>query len=162
MDVVVGRVAIEDVEEFLERLQEIGRAHESLVQAVDTSYIAGYDHLERATTLAKRAHERGEGIANELAVEVLLYVAGTRQIDRALELGVSEGEQSIAIIVEGGDERNAKEAIGDMLDPIDELPAPDEERLTSWFEIGEAERNATSATLLDLVLERVALLEVEK
>lgn len=162
MEIVAGDVTIADVAEFVERLREIGRRHDCLVQAVDARYVAGREHLERALALADRARERGEMVAADPAMEVLLHVAGTRQIDRALELGVGVGDMTLAIVIDGEDEAAAAAAVRSLVDPLPRLPAPDEERLMSWFEIGPAERAATAASLTDLVLERVALLTVEK
>lgn len=162
MQVVYGTASIDDVDRFLAELREIGRRHDSVVQAMDARYVAGPVHIERAVSLARRAHDRGEGVADDLALEVLLYAAGTRQIDRAVEIGVSEGDHLVAIVVDGGEEESAVEAIERLVDPIAQLPAADEERLAEWFDVGDAERSVTTASLTDLVLERVALLEVEK
>lgn len=111
MELVEGRATVEDVDEFVARLGAIGDEHGCTVQAFDARYIVSRTHLERALTLADRARERGEAIARERAVEILLYAAGRRQIERALELGVSEGDQPVVVLVaaeEGGDERAAR------------------------------------------------------
>lgn len=162
MEIVAGNVTIDDVGGFVERLREIGRRHDCLVQAIDAQYVAGRAHLERALALADRARERGEMVAEDPAMEVLLHVAGTRQIDRALELGVDDGDMTLAIVIAGEDEAGAAAAVRALVDPLPRLPDPNEERLMSWFEIGTAERGATAVSLTDLVLERVALLTVEK
>uniref|UniRef100_UPI00366B0BC5 KEOPS complex subunit Cgi121 n=1 Tax=Cryptosporangium minutisporangium TaxID=113569 RepID=UPI00366B0BC5 len=99
-------------------------------------------------------------------VEILLYAAGRRQIDRALEMGVSEGENPVVVVVDGeGDETGALEALRELPAYVAEEPTLgvyDEETICSYFAITDAERGATDASLEDLVRERVALLEVEK
>ncbi|GAA0459434.1 KEOPS complex subunit Cgi121 [Halococcus dombrowskii] len=165
MELVEGRATVEDVDEFVARLGAIGDEHGCTVQAFDARYIVSRTHLERALTLADRARERGEAIARERAVEILLYAAGRRQIERALELGVSEGDQPVVVLVaaeEGGDERAARDEIEPLLDAKDTLGDFDAARVREFFDIGERELAATEACLADLVRERVALLDVEK
>lgn len=161
MRLLEGRASIDDVDAFVARLGAIETEYDATVQAFDARYVVDRAHLERALVLADRAIERGENVARERGVEVLLYAAGRRQIDQALELGVEEGENRIVVLVNGDDER-AVTAVQDMLEPAPTLGAYDEPRVRSYFDISEAEIAATDATLSDLVRERVALLDVEK
>jgi KEOPS complex subunit Cgi121 len=170
MRLIEGRTNIDDVDAFVAHLGEIETTYDTTVQAFDARYVVDRVHLERALTLADRAIERGENVARERSVEILLYAAGRRQIDQALELGVSEGETPTVVLVDGGDERAAADAIRSILEPDSEseseseslLGAYDEERVRTYFDIGEREIAATDATLSDLVCERVALLDIEK
>jgi KEOPS complex subunit Cgi121 len=165
MELVEGRATVEDVDEFVARLGTIGDEHECTIQAFDARYIVSRTHLERAVALADRARERGEAIARERAVEILLYAAGRRQIEQALELGVSEGEQPVVVLVaaeNGAGERAAARAVGELLTPADTLDSFDAERVRDFFDVGSRELAATDASLADLVCERVALLDVEK
>jgi KEOPS complex subunit Cgi121 len=164
MELVEGRTMVENTDEFVARLNEIGDAHGCTVQAFDARYIVSRRHLERALELADRARDRGEAVARERAVEILLYAAGRRQIEQALELGVSEGEQPVIVVVaaEDGDEREAASAVETLLDSEDTFESFDTERIREFFDIGERELAATDTGLAALVLERVALLDVEK
>jgi KEOPS complex subunit Cgi121 len=116
--------------------------------------------------LADRERDRGNAIARDRAVEILLYAAGRRQIRRALDLGVSEGETPAVVLVvrdgPGGDEQGASEAVTRLLADQQTLEEYDPERVRAFFDIGERELEATDATLTDLVFERVALLVVER
>jgi KEOPS complex subunit Cgi121 len=165
MELVEGRATVEEVDTFVARLNDIGGEHGCTVQSFDARYIVSRRHLERALELADRARERGEAVARERAVEILLYAAGRRQIEQALELGVGEGEQPVVVLVaaeEGGEERGAVRAVGELLGTVDTLGAFDEERVRTFFDINDAELAATSRPLAALVCERVALLDVEK
>ncbi|GAB7019048.1 KEOPS complex subunit Cgi121 [Halostagnicola bangensis] len=186
MELLEGLLELEDLDSFVARLGELGDRHGVTIQAFDASYIAGERHLERSIELADRARERGENVARDRAVEILLYAAGRRQIDRALEMGVSDGENRVVVLFDaggngegsgddgensdsgesgedGGETRARKEVIeAEQFDPEPTLKGPDEETLQSYFDITSAEREATDAGLEDLVCERVALLEVEK
>ncbi|QDX40198.1 KEOPS complex subunit Cgi121 [Salarchaeum sp. JOR-1] len=162
MRTLEGRVTVEDVDAFVETLSEVGEEHGSAVQAFDAAYVAGRVHLETAVRHANRAFDRGENVARDRAVEILLYAAGRRQIRRALEMGVSSGETDAVIVVDGGDEPAAIDELRALVDERETLAALDERVLTEFFEISDAERAATDATLTDLVRERVALLDVDK
>lgn len=162
MEYVVGDVEITDIDAFLDALRSIGADHGAVIQAIDARYVAGEAHLERAVQLSMRARERGEAIATDPALEILLYAAGTRQIEQALELGVSPETQTVAIVIVGGDEKHAVRDTQEMVSPLEELPEPSVEAICDWFDITERERNATTANLEALVCERVALLPIER
>ena len=169
MRTVEGRAEIEDLDAFLDRLGEIGDEFDCAVQAFDADYVVGRDHLRAAVEHADRAFERGENVARERAVEILLYAAGRRQINRALQMGVGEGESDVVVVVHSpvGDEQaeeSSAEAVRNLLEAADCL-APDRidrEAVLEFFDVSEAELDATDASLADLVCERVALLDVEK
>ncbi|WP_137291192.1 KEOPS complex subunit Cgi121 [Natronorubrum halophilum] len=175
MRVLECTLAIGDLDAFVARIGEIGDRHETTIQAFDARYVADRTHLERSVELADRAIARGENVARDRAVEILLYAAGRRQIDRALEMGVSEGESEAVVLVTDvstGNEGVRDDAETATLEELAELDAvvatgPTLERrneatLCAFFEITDAEREATDASLAALVHERVALLNVEK
>ncbi|MEF8852500.1 MAG: KEOPS complex subunit Cgi121 [Haloarculaceae archaeon] len=181
MELVEGVATVEDVDAFVDRLGAIGADHGVTVQAFDARYIVDRGHLERAVALADRAIARGENVARDRAVEVLCYAAGRRQIERALELGVSAGEGPVVVLVDaapGGEEGDAtreraddaereRDAVATLesmhaLDPRPTLGDYDPDRVREFFEVSEAELAAVDGDLAALVHERVALLDVEK
>ncbi|MEF8780597.1 MAG: KEOPS complex subunit Cgi121, partial [Haloferacaceae archaeon] len=105
---------------------------------------------------------RDEAVARDPAVEVLLYAAGRRQIDRALEMGIAEGETPAVVVLAGGDEDAAAAAVESLLSPAETLGEYDETRVREFFDVPAAELAAVDGGLPDVVLERVALLDVRK
>ena len=168
MELVEGIATIDDLDPFLERLGAIGDAHDCTIQAFDARYVAGRRHLERALELADRAIERDDAIADDRAVEVLCYAAGRRQINRALAMGVDEGETPVVVLIaaendsDDADEAAAASEVRGLLEPADTLGEFDPDTVREFFDVGDAEMAATDASLEDLVIERVALLTVEK
>lgn len=169
MIVESGQLQVDDVDETIDRLRAIGDQHGCTVQAIDADYVAGADHLEQALRFADRARERGEQIARSRAVELLLYVAATRQIDRAFELGLNTGANTVVVVIDAApaaaesDEPAAAADVRSLLDPVPfETVAGDEATLQSWFDITEPELAATDATLGALVCERTALLVLDR
>ncbi|WP_049928898.1 KEOPS complex subunit Cgi121 [Halopiger goleimassiliensis] len=176
MELLECRLAIDDLDAFVAELGEIGDRHGVTIQAFDARYVADHAHLDRAVELADRAIDRGENVARDRAVEILLYAAGRRQIDRALEMGVDEGETEAVVLLDADPasetdgepaqrEAAALEAVADLAAVVAEEPtlaSSDEPVLCEFFDVTDAERAATDASLGALVRERVALLEVEK
>jgi len=184
---ICGTASIDDLDEFLVRLDAIADETGAVVQAFDAELVVSEAHLTEATRLAARSIARGEAVARDPGVEILLYAAGRRQIDRALELGVSEGEQRTVVIaadfgaVSGAgrpaaDLDAAVEALAETLHSADSGPPStdgsvvdddtpfdyDEDRVRECYGISDRELAATAGDLADIVRERVALLDVEK
>ena len=162
MKLVDGRAEIEDLDSVLNEIGRISEATGSTVQLFDADYVAGERHLRRAAEMAGRAVERGSTIARDPAVELLLYAAGRRQINRALEMGVGEGPQAVVGVVTGGDEAAAVAAVEDLLVSTDSVEWGDRETLLAFFDIDAEELGVVDGDLESIVLERVALLAVEQ
>ena len=163
MRLVEGVASVDDVDAFVADLGEVGDEHGAAVQAFDADYVADREHLASAVAHANRAFERGENVASERAVEVLLYAAGRRQIRRALAMGVDEGDSEVVVVVAGGDEAAAAAAIEGLLAELrPTLGGVDEATLREFFDVSEMESAAAAGDLADVVRERVALLDVEK
>jgi KEOPS complex subunit Cgi121 len=167
--VVEGVATVDDLDRFLADVDAVAADHGVTVQAFDARYVVDRRHLERAVELADRAVDRGENVARERSVEILLYAAGRRQIDDALEMGVSEGRRPVAVVVTGDDperETAAADALRERLDldidPTATLDSTDHDRVRDFFDVPAAELDAVDGDLSDLIAERVALLDVEK
>ncbi len=183
---ITGEVRIPDVNAFLAILKDIADRYEVAIQAMDADLVAGEAHIKSAVQKALRAIHQGTSITNDLSMEVLLYAAGRRQIDKALRMGVSEGDNKrvAIVIIEKDRSRSKGRSKGRNLDSaiaseikyrlgLDEHPLESldlslkykdkRKRLMQFFGITDAEIKAVGANKLPmLVLERVALLEVYK
>jgi KEOPS complex subunit Cgi121 len=170
---VRGTVVIDDLDDFLGALDEIGAETGAVVQAFDAALVVSDAHLRAATRLAARAIARGEAVARDPGVELLLYAAGRRQIDRALTLGVAEGDQRAVVLVAdfGGVPRTDRPAadldaaVAAVEGLMTSAGAPaefDAERVREFYDVSDRELAATAGDVADIVRERVALLDVEK
>lgn len=162
MRLVDGTTTIEDIDSFVSDIGEIRNRYRTTIQVFDARYVVDRAHIERAVELAQRARERGDCIADDFGVEILLYAAGRRQIQNALTMGVSEGNCPVVAVVVGGDEHEAVTALADRVADAEPLGDYDETRVREFFHVSDAELDATDGTLADIVRERVALLPVEK
>lgn len=179
VDLVAGTFAVDDLDAFLADLDEIAAETGAVVQAFDADLVVSPAHLREAARLAARSIARGEAVARDPGVEILLYAAGRRQIDRALELGVSEGERAAVVLVaDFGDVPGVDRPSADLNGAVERVrelaaagvgefdesrdPAFDEDRVREFYGVTDRELAATTGDLTDVVRERVALLDVEK
>ena len=91
---------IKNIDMFVQQLLAFSKKEHLVIQAFDATVIYGKDHLISATTHAKRAFQQGTNATNSPALEILLYAAGERQIQKAIKkIGVKKGEQQIVFVV---------------------------------------------------------------
>jgi KEOPS complex subunit Cgi121 len=159
--ILEGKVSIDDVEEFLQKLNKISKEKNLTLQALDADKIAGEEHIRFAIGKAINSFRTGTAIANDLSKEIMLYAAGTRQIIRAVKLGIHKGENNIALVAVG----DAKLSGFDEIRPASVLAYDQskKEALMKVFGITNEELEAVGEDKLpELVLERVALVDVIK
>ncbi|MFW5929569.1 MAG: KEOPS complex subunit Cgi121 [Halobacteriota archaeon] len=158
VDVVYRDVDVEDVDLYLDWLSGLDA---DVVQAFDARYVAGEPHLASAFYKARRAFERDENVGDDLAIETLLYAAGTRQIDVAFEIGLSSDTDTAVFLV-----HPSSDDVGDEIRRETEPPSTrefDRETAYEFYGVTPEELDAVGEHKAEmLVLERVALLDVEK
>jgi len=157
---------VDDLDDYLGRLGALRDEHCVALQGLNARYVVSPLHVEEAVEKARRSFERGENVADTLSMEILLYAAGTRQIDVATRAGLRRGENDTVFVVVGEDE-TAVDSVADEVRSFtyepDGFVYGDEERLTEFFNVGREEREAVGDDKLEMmVLERVALLDVNK
>lgn len=169
MRLVEGHATVSDLGDFLGSLDDVAMDTGCTVQAFDARYVADRKHLERAVKLADRARERGETIARDRGIEILLYAAGRRQIDEALDMGLSEGELPVVLLVDHPDGSDAAEsdAVEQLrvlvgFDPMETVTCGNTSQLREFFDISDTELAATEGTLADIIHERVVFLDMDK
>ncbi len=113
MIIVIGaRGTIKNIDSFVQHLLVFSKQENLVIQAFDATVIYGKDHLISATTHAQRAFEQGRNATNSLALEILLYAAGERQIQKAIKkIGVKKGKQQIAFVITNDVNQKTNKAI---------------------------------------------------
>jgi len=163
--IIGGRADIKDAAEFIKTLSGAAKKYNVTVQALDADKIAGVEHLRFAVEKAVRSMSSQTNISKDLGMEILLYASGRRQIDKALQLGISPGKSNVAIAIVGdGAERAAREMRGLVQDaPVLDYNESKRDAILKTFGITDAEIGAVGEDKIPkLVLERVALLDVLK
>jgi KEOPS complex subunit Cgi121 len=169
-------VKVEDVDVFLEKMRRaVGGDVE--VQFFEARLVATWQHLFFAALNALKAFRNGENISKRLAVETLLYASAQRQIRKATEvLGIKPGLRDVAVLVVGDHADQVLRALGVIErllsgrhdDGVLELTPERIANIRRIFEISDAEIEAAvdgknlEQAIIDLVIERVALLATER
>jgi KEOPS complex subunit Cgi121 len=165
--IVGGKVNIGDVKAFIGKLVAIGKKHGVTVQAVNADLIAGRGHIEFSANKAVEAFHDKRNLARDIGMETMLYLRGRRQIEHALELGVSTGENNVAIAIIGDDPDSAVPEVRAVLDEVDEKVVDyshdKDKALMALYDITPAEIEIVGKERIPLLVrERSALLEFEK
>ncbi|MDD5474743.1 MAG: KEOPS complex subunit Cgi121 [Candidatus Methanoperedens sp.] len=160
--IIEGTIFIDDTERFLQKLKRISKEKSTVIQALDADKLAGEEHLKFAVEKAISSFKTGRNIANDLAKEIMLYAAGTRQINKAIRLGVHNGDNNIALVAIGED-IDLSEFNEITPKPVIQYNKSKNDTLMEIFNITEEETNSVGIDKIpELVLERVALVDVIK
>lgn len=159
---VGARGHVVDPADTLSRIRAWGEASGVEVLVADARVVFGTDHLESALRHAERAGSNGAMTARSLAMEALLYLSAKRQVTDAIRVaGIRQGTQAVALAILG-------EALPDgLLRELgwsrDDAVLEPEGKDPGALGISEAEKGTVPRDRwADLVLERVALLDVFK
>ena len=162
-----------DIDYFLKKILALSEEFKITIQAVDAELIYGKNHLISASKHAQRAFEQRKNSTNSLAMEILLYASGERQIQKALQkIGVKKGNIPIAFIFMN---RFGYEAKGEISDEIiekilatfdlkrDDKVLEGDINTLKKFGITKTELNALPESKYgDIILEKVAMVDVIK
>ncbi|MFO8077689.1 MAG: KEOPS complex subunit Cgi121 [Thermoplasmatota archaeon] len=98
--IIAGSVFIVDVDRFMQKIQEISKRNQIIIQAFNADMICGKNHIYSAATHAIRAEKQNSKATHSLAMELLLYAAGERQVKHALQkMGITQGKSNIALVI---------------------------------------------------------------
>lgn len=158
-------VEICDLGGFLDSLRALGESEGVHIVLFDADRMAGRAHVESALAHAFRAFREGTPISHRLEMEALLYASASRQCQMGMEFGAHPGVNRVYLCICPGSRRVREELsrVGVFCDDEDWESMSDEReaRLIALFGITPEEREvAGPGRIQDLVLERVALLEV--
>ncbi|HWM53749.1 MAG TPA: KEOPS complex subunit Cgi121 [Thermoplasmata archaeon] len=137
-------------------------SHGAEVCLLDARSVFGRDHLESAARHAIRARDSNTMSSRSVAMETLRYASGQRQVQDAIRAAGLRQDTTIIGIVLLGD-ANVDELVREFgWSRDDEVLNPTGKDLGAFgISQGEAETVSTSQRA-DLVLEKVALLDVQK
>jgi KEOPS complex subunit Cgi121 len=159
------RLSISDQAEFLKYIRELGGCNRVHIILFNADRMAGRAHVESSIAHAFRAFREGRAISNSVEMEALLYAAGSRQCQHGTGFGVHPGENRVYLCICPGKKKVEKDLAmrGVYCDEEDWEALSDEKQslLKELFVITAEELGVVGINRLqDLVLERVALLEV--
>ncbi len=155
---------VSGISRFLSGLRAVATAHSTRIICFNADMVAGRAHVEAAMERALRSVRAGTAISSSLEMEALLYASGSRQCSTAERFGIHEGENRAYVCLCPPDVAAVRD-LPVLMEFVDEdwetLSDQKMERLREAFGITAGELQAAGpGRFRDLVLERVALLEV--
>jgi tRNA threonylcarbamoyladenosine modification (KEOPS) complex Cgi121 subunit len=168
-------VVIGDSEEFVEAARR-KLPERAQVQFFDAGLVATGQHLYFAVLNALLAFKNESNVSKTVAMETMLYASAQRQIQKAIEfIGVKSGSADVAVVVIGESSEYVEGLLsavsnyvgGEPDDTVLEVSREKAEGIREAFEITETEleavleKNNGKEALVDLVIERVALLPTQ-
>ncbi len=159
MKILEGTIEVKSLKDFLSKLKEIG----CTITFLDANYVVDKDHVEFATKKALKAWKEGRRVAKTLAIEILLYCAGRRQISDAIEMGLKEGlNEVVAVVLEDECVEKLKD-LGFKKKSVLKLDETKIDRIKRFFDISDEELRIVGKNKLSLLVrERIALFDVFK
>ncbi len=157
---------VNDIQGYLQRLRILSTDYGSHIIIFNKEMMAGIAHVEMALTHAFRAAVSGTCISGSVEIEALLYAAGSRQVIDGVKFGLHEGINRAYLCI-----CPEHETIWSILSREVTLSSDNWEifdnvkksRLISLFNVTPEELAVTGEDrLTELILERVALLDVYK
>ena len=164
-DIRAATCFIEDQAAFLRKIRTIAESFDTHIICFNASMLAGQRHARAALHHAVRSFHEGSMVSNTLEMEALLNAAGSRQCTIAARFGVHSGENQMYICC-----YPVRDGIWEDLflllnfrgkEDTDVIDPQKQAYLMELFGITPQELATTSGDrIVDLVLERIALLEV--
>lgn len=96
----IQNLYIRNVTEFMERLRSVNK--NIAIQAVNADLVAGFEHVLGILHQSMEARKRNILLSKRIEVDILLRLACTDQIEKALDnIGLREGKNNVLIIAIG-------------------------------------------------------------
>jgi KEOPS complex subunit Cgi121 len=168
-------VKIEDFNFFFEDVKK--KVNDAHIQFFDAELVAGQEHLFFAALNSLKTFKNGANISNNLSVETILFASAQRQITKAIKLiGVKSTSSKVVVLIIGKTEEEVSETLetvsrvvpGNRDDDVIDLNRDKITRIRNLFDVSDLEletmlRDRSEAeALVDLVIERIALLAIKK
>jgi tRNA threonylcarbamoyladenosine modification (KEOPS) complex Cgi121 subunit len=98
IEIVGAEGKIDNIDNFLKMINDFGEKNGLIIQVFNSDLIFGKTHLLSSVNHAVRSMNRENNSTNSLAMEILLYASGERQLKHAIpKMGIKDGICHIAI-----------------------------------------------------------------
>lgn len=151
------RANIESVGDTLDYINSIKRDGE-IIQLLNADSIVSERHIIHGVNQAVLAFRRGENLAKDLSVEIVLRCSAQRQISKAFKLlGLHEGEMNLCGVFINCDDYS--EELSGMFTLDDGVLNPDFENLIKIYDVSDVELENMSVE--DIIIDKITKLTVD-
>ena len=151
------RASIGSVGETLTQIGEI-KDDDEIIQLLNADAVVSKNHIVHGVNQAFLAFERGDNLAKDISVEIVLRCSAQRQISKAFKiLGLKEGEMNLcAVLINSKDYTSELSSIFTLDESVLE---PDFEKLVEIYKISDVELDNMS--IEDVIVDRITKLIVD-
>lgn len=154
VDVLGFKGEIVSVGDTLNQINEIKNDGE-IIQLLNADAVAGKNHIIHGVNQAFLAFERGENLANDLSVEIILRCSAQRQISKAFNiLGLNEGEMNLCCVLVNCPDY--KDQLSSLFEYDESVLAPNIDYLKEVYGIDNCEMPVE-----DLIIDKISKLVVD-
>ena len=151
------RANIDSVGEVLGKINSIKDDGE-IIQLLNADSVVSKNHIIHGVNQAFLAFERGENLANDLSVEIVLRCSAQRQISKAFKiLGLHEGNMNLCAVLI--DSKDYTKELSSLFIRYDDVLIPDEEKLIEMYKITDEELQNMSVE--EIIVDRITKLTVD-
>ena len=148
---------ITSVGETLDKINSIKKGDE-IIQLLNADAIASSNHIIHAVNQAFLAFERGENLAKDISVEIVLRCSAQRQISKAFNmLGLKEGEMNLCAVLINCDDYSSE--LSGMFNSDDSVLDADDSKLMEIYNISDVE--VENMSIEDVIIDRITKLTVD-
>ena len=151
------RANIGSVGETLSKIGDIKKDGE-IIQLLNADAVAGQNHIIHGVNQAFLAFDRGENLANDISVEIVVRCSAQRQISKAFNiLGLKEGDMNLCAVLVNCDDYSSD--LSGLFDRNDDVLSPDVDKLKEIYKISDVELEKMSVE--DILVDRITKLTVD-
>ena len=169
--VIGAKGNIQDIDLFFKQILSLSKKYKIVIQVINADIVYGKNHLISASQHAVRAFEQKKNSTNSLAMEILLYASGERQIQRAIQkVGIKKGNVNVALVFVDEFQENGKVSdtiVGKILEALnlmreDKVLEGDIDTLRKFGITQQELMTVPKNKHRNLILEKVAMVDVIK
>lgn len=151
------RATINSVGETLDLINSI-KQDDEIIQLLNADSIASEKHVIHGVNQAFLAFERGENLAKDISVEIVLRCSAQRQISKAFKLlGLKEGEMNLCAVLINCKDYTSE--LSSIFTPNENVLNPNVESLQKVYKISDLEVETMS--IEDIIIDRITKLTVD-
>lgn len=151
------RASIDSVGDVLDEINSI-KNDDEIIQLLNADSIVSKNHIIHGVNQAYLAFERGENLAKDLSVEIVLRCSAQRQISKAFKiLGLKEGNMNLCAVMINSDDYS--EELSTIFTRDDDVLLADDEKLVEIYKISDAELQNMS--IEEIIIDRITKLTVD-
>ena len=151
------RANIDSVGDVLGKINSIKDDGE-IIQLLNADSVVSKNHIIHGVNQAFLAFERGENLANDLSVEIVLRCSAQRQISKAFKiLGLHEGNMNLCAVLI--DSKDYTKELSSLFIRDDDVLIPDEDKLIEMYKISDDELQNMSVE--EIIIDRITKLTVD-